>query len=134
MTGHSLGGALATHAVSHLWKLGYKVDQFYSLGSPRVGDNLFQRWFNSVFQDRFKARITHHKDPVPHLPPSDWGFRHLTTEVFYNELNTSYKVCSSTNSEDPLCSNQYLIDGNILDHLTYFGIDYNKQTLLCQFD
>lgn len=81
VTGHSLGGALATHAVAHLIKLGYKVDAFYTLGSPRVADALFEKWFSVIFQNKFKARIVHHKDPVPHLPFMDWGFRHLTTEV-----------------------------------------------------
>jgi surfactin synthase thioesterase subunit len=41
ITGHSLGGALSTHAVAHLLHLGIKVDLFYNLGSPRVGDAKF---------------------------------------------------------------------------------------------
>ena len=27
------------------------------------------------------ARITHHHDPVPHLPKESWGFYHEPTEV-----------------------------------------------------
>jgi predicted lipase len=41
VTGHSLGGALSTFAVADLISHGYKVDQYYNLGSPRVGDKKF---------------------------------------------------------------------------------------------
>ena len=36
--GHSLGGALATHAVAHLITIGYKISLFETYGCPRVGD------------------------------------------------------------------------------------------------
>jgi hypothetical protein len=26
-----------------------------------------------------KPRVTHGKDPVPHLPPKEWGFKHIQT-------------------------------------------------------
>lgn len=67
VTGHSLGAALSTFAVAHMIHLGVKVDLFYNLGSPRVGDARFHDWFTRKF-GHFLARITHHKDPVPHLP------------------------------------------------------------------
>ena len=131
MTGHSLGGALSTHAVADLIHNGIHVDQYYSLGSPRVGDKKFEEWFTKIWGNRFKARITHHRDPVPHLPYELWGFHHPCTEVFYNLDNSYYKVCDST-GEDKTCSNQYDIDMNVFDHLTYFGQDYTKEVLLCQ--
>lgn len=112
VTGHSLGGALAYLATGHIIKLGYKVGALYTLGSPRVGDALYEKWFTNMFEGKFTARIVHHKDPVPHLPFKDWGFRHLTTEIFYDEPSNNYKVCSSS-GEDPTCSNQYWLDANL---------------------
>jgi predicted lipase len=67
VAGHSLGAALATHAVAHLTHLGIKVDMFHNLGSPRVGDAKFHEWFMRAY-GKYVSRITHYKDPVPHLP------------------------------------------------------------------
>jgi|JI6StandDraft_1071083.scaffolds.fasta_scaffold11293_10 predicted lipase len=80
VTGHSLGAALATHAVGHLLHLGIKVDLFYNLGSPRVGDSKFHDWLSKLY-GKFVGRIVHWKDPVPHLPFEAWGFQHLHNEV-----------------------------------------------------
>jgi predicted lipase len=67
VTGHSLGGALATHALVALTNAGIKVDQYYSFGSPRVGDPNFFLYVKSLFPGA-KWRVTHDHDPVPHLP------------------------------------------------------------------
>lgn len=73
----------------------YKVNEFYNFGSPRVGDAKFTAWFNNQYGvDRFKARVTHHRDPVPHLPFQDWAFLHVNTEVFYEgKVSGHYVVC-----------------------------------------
>ncbi len=64
-----MGAALAIHATAHLLALNYEVEALYNYGSPRIGDTKFTVWFNSVYGvNRFKARVTHGKDPVPHLP------------------------------------------------------------------
>ena len=41
ITGHSLGGALATHALAILSAQGFQIKNFYTFGSPRVGDSKF---------------------------------------------------------------------------------------------
>lgn len=81
VVGHSLGGAIATQAVAHLLTKGIKVDKFYTLGSPRVGDGRFHDWFSRMYKGGFVARITHYKDAVPHLPTESLGFEHLNNEV-----------------------------------------------------
>lgn len=76
-------------------------------------------------------RVTHGTDPVPHLPLEDMivsSWRHVLREVYYNELETSWKECSATDSEDPTCSDSNLADLSILDHLNYMGIEIG---LLC---
>jgi hypothetical protein len=77
-----LGAALATHAVADLLANRIQVTTFYNYGSPRVGDAKFTLWFNEKYGQNighFKARVTHAKDPVPHLPFEDWGFLHVNT-------------------------------------------------------
>lgn len=49
VTGHSLGGALATHALVALTSNGVKVDSFYSFGSPRVGDTAFFNFVKQIY-------------------------------------------------------------------------------------
>jgi hypothetical protein len=95
ITGHSLGGALATIAALDLDSWNYanetnnkrmikrKIDirNVYTFGSPRVGD--FD--FAEVYAERlgFKTyRITHGKDVVPSVPNTLLGYRHVPTEVY----------------------------------------------------
>lgn len=112
----------------------YKVTEFYNFGSPRVGDNKFIAWFNDLYgHDHFKARVTHHKDPVPHLPFQDWGFHHVNTEVFYKATKKDgYVVCNDNQGEDKSCSDQYRLDTSVLDHVSYYDIDFTSITLACQ--
>lgn len=102
-------------------------------GSPRVGDKMFSKWFQEIYPNSFHPRVTHGKDPVPHLPPKDWAFEHIQTEVFYEgSLKKGYKVCNDENGEDNNCSNKYLIDGDVLDHVTYYDIDFSAVVVACQ--
>jgi len=39
IVGHSLGAALATHAVARLMKANHKIDDFYTFGSFRIGNH-----------------------------------------------------------------------------------------------
>ena len=41
MTGHSLGGALAVMAAAHLHNKYSLVENLYTLGQPRVGNDKF---------------------------------------------------------------------------------------------
>jgi len=131
--GHSLGAAIATHATAHLLKAGYKINLLETYGSPRVGDKAFSNWFQQIFPNTLKPRVTHGKDPVPHLPPEVWGFQHVQTEIFYEgDLKKGYKICNDASSEDKSCSDKSLTDLNVLDHLTYYDIDFTANVLGCQ--
>lgn len=64
LTGHSLGGALATLAAAHLGN--EAVQGLYTFGSPRVGDARFVAGLTEPTHLRF----VHRDDIVPSLPPA----------------------------------------------------------------
>jgi len=80
VTGHSLGGALATRTSVQLAKhfegaLVYCV----SLGAPRVGNHAFAKGFaKHVFKS---YRIVNDMDSVCKVPPAWFGFWHVDKEI-----------------------------------------------------
>ncbi|WP_158589146.1 lipase family protein [Alginatibacterium sediminis] len=62
ITGHSLGGALATLCFAHI----EHAQGLYIYGSPRVGD----AQFNSLLDKRVAWRVEHKRDPIPFVPPN----------------------------------------------------------------
>ncbi|MEM6362508.1 MAG: lipase family protein [Bacteroidota bacterium] len=68
VTGHSLGGALATMAAASLQENGIKVTGVYTFGQPRVGDGKFSSHLNKKIAGKF-FRFVNNNDVVPHLPP-----------------------------------------------------------------
>ena len=64
LAGHSLGGALAVLAASHLGK--GVVEGVYTYGAPRVGDAEFVATLPSCVHRRF----VHRDDLIPRIPPA----------------------------------------------------------------
>lgn len=67
LTGHSMGGALATVAASELQRLGSPPTGVYTFGSPRVGNKVFASWYDEHLKDR-TFRYVNGMDGVPGLP------------------------------------------------------------------
>jgi hypothetical protein len=63
VTGHSLGGALASLAAYRLAAEGIPIRAAYTFGSPRVGNLDFYSGYNVV-----NYRFVHNNDLVPHVP------------------------------------------------------------------
>ncbi|EKF38209.1 lipase, putative [Trypanosoma cruzi marinkellei] len=138
VTGHSLGGAMATIAAAnlvsqnHLFSHGLKI-LLYTFGAPRVGNMQFVNWLLASFcrGGHESYRVTHKRDPVPHVPPRFIGYLHVPREVWYdNDGNTNGRICNDvvgrpctdlTAKEDPRCSNSAL-PISVADHLNYLGI------------
>lgn len=78
-TGHSLGGAIATLAAASARAANGSAD-LYTYGSPRVGNTAFVEYVESLPGGNY--RLTHSADPVPLLPPSVLGYRHLSPEYW----------------------------------------------------
>ena len=71
VTGHSLGGAMATLVAHRLAAEGFPVRAVYTYGSPRPGDR--------NFRDAYRVpnyRFVNDNDLVPHLPLR-WCYRHV---------------------------------------------------------
>lgn len=90
VTGHSLGGALATlfaaDVSANLPQLQHRLC-VYSLGSPRVGDEAFAREFDECVPHSFRCR--NKLDLVPRLPlwSPAFKYKHVGREVvFRHEL------------------------------------------------
>ncbi|KAK4250272.1 Alpha/Beta hydrolase protein [Corynascus novoguineensis] len=84
VTGHSLGGAVATIAAAYLRKDGYETD-LYTYGSPRVGNHAFVDFV--TLQSGGEYRVTHADDPVPRLPPILLNYRHTSPEYWIDPDN-----------------------------------------------
>jgi triacylglycerol lipase len=79
LTGHSLGGALASLAAAHL-PVG-QVQGLYTFGSPRVGDAAFA----DVLSRTSHFRFVHRNDWVPRVPPEWLGYAHAGTLMTLDE-------------------------------------------------
>jgi len=123
ITGHSLGGALATLcAVDIKTSVGAANSVYlYTFGTPRVGNAAFAQYFTSLTAENW--RVIHYADLVPHLPLQSMNFHHEPREVWYNETFTSYKVCDTT-GEDSTCSGSLGKAAiSIPDHVKYFNFE-----------
>lgn len=132
ITGHSLGGAIASHCAMDFYDyLGIEPYGVYTFGSPRVGNSQFSSYYKSRVKNTY--RITHQKDMVLYVPFYNWGFRHVPTEYWYPTSSSgSYKKCDGS-GEDSDCSRKWsLLPPNIFDHLWYLGFDFTSNYLKCR--
>ncbi|XP_017975190.1 PREDICTED: uncharacterized protein LOC18602863 isoform X4 [Theobroma cacao] len=84
VTGHSLGGALATLLAlelssSQLAKHGAISVTMYNFGSPRVGNRRFAEVYNEKVKDSW--RIVNHRDIIPTVPRL-MGYCHVAQPVY----------------------------------------------------
>lgn len=82
LTGHSLGGALASLLAAMLLADDFEVAALYTYGAPRVGDTRFEKIFNEKFQAAY--RVVNQDDVVPHLPPEFLGFSHNGSRILFD--------------------------------------------------
>lgn len=75
ITGHSLGGAMATIAASRT-----EPDAFYTYGSPRAGTRKFVKSFSHIPH----YRHVNNNDIVPKVPFALLGYRHHSAPRYIN--------------------------------------------------
>lgn len=79
ITGHSLGGALATLCAFRMQRGGYGIRGLYTFGSPRVGCRCLAAQHDWLLFDRH-YRFVHNNDAVPRVP-LPFRFRHCGRQV-----------------------------------------------------
>ncbi|GMG56260.1 unnamed protein product [Ambrosiozyma monospora] len=101
VTGHSLGGALASLAGVELYLMGYNP-AIVSLAGPKVFSPSLAEWVDDVFntddyisklqtqsvsavESNTYTRVTHIGDIVPCLPLVEMGYEHAGSEFYINE-------------------------------------------------
>ena len=87
LVGHSLGGVVAALASLEFKARGWEP-QVTTFGEPRLGNQALVDYldaqFNLTHQASFRGtyrRVTHVNDPVPLLPPEEWGYRMHAGEI-----------------------------------------------------
>lgn len=139
VTGHSLGGAMASIAAMNIsygvkQEYDYVTTYLYTFGEPRVGDATFARAIDDLI---CSYRIVNNQDIVAHLPSCKEDTQgdcirgaspyHHGVEVFYEYDNPYPRECNGEpRDEDRSCSNsgvEKVFDEGpyIHDHLSYFG-------------
>ncbi|EAR84464.2 lipase family protein (macronuclear) [Tetrahymena thermophila SB210] len=123
ITGHSLGGAIATLISVEVLKYLQPKNQIslYTFGAPKIGNQNFVEYLNQIIPNSY--RIVNYYDAVPHLPFKQiLDFRHHGYEIWMTNPNSinQFKVCQH---EDEQCSSQVsLLNFSVQNHISYFGI------------
>ncbi|KAH7700453.1 class 3 lipase protein [Aphelenchoides avenae] len=124
VTGHSLGGALASIGAGVAAKQGIFPSgsiKLYTLGQPRTGDSAYANAINSLVPEAY--RVVNSRDLVPHVPPYGLvGYKHHKNEVWYSfgmSSGARFQQCASDGFIG--CSNPDALNVNVLDHINYFG-------------
>ncbi|MDD2660637.1 MAG: lipase family protein [Methylococcales bacterium] len=88
VTGHSLGGALATLAAARLSLDMHKpINGIYTFGQPRVGDRQFSREVDSELKHRF-FRFVNNNDIVTRIPTRLGTYNHAGSVCFFDAAGT----------------------------------------------
>jgi triacylglycerol lipase len=81
LTGHSLGGAMATVAAAKLLHVDHPFTSVYTFGQPRTMTLETARIFNSEAKDRF-FRFQNNGDIVTRVPSRLMGYSHVGTCLY----------------------------------------------------
>lgn len=139
ITGHSLGGALATLSFAQI----PSARGLYIYGTPRVGDNKFK----SLFDNRPFYRIEHGRDPIPLVPPNlpqlDFNFADIGKLIYISKDGALLSERPTFNMENHKSkfkelivedkkNNQRLVDilkkkGSVIDLTKQFFCEVNEQ-------
>ena len=87
ITGHSLGGAMATICAKRLQEQFNNVKCLYTYGSPRVGD---KKWVKTMQVPHY--RYQNNNDVVCRVPFWIMGYRHHGTNVYLNYKGNTVKL------------------------------------------
>ena len=81
VTGHSLGGALATLCAADIRRSVRLQTTMYNFGAPRVGNRRFAKLYDKLVPDTF--RFVNDKDIIPTIPKI--GYNHVGNLCYFDE-------------------------------------------------
>eukprot|EP01041_Mallomonas_annulata_P003305 gene3305-6543_t len=120
VTGHSLGGALATLTAADLLKEGISPIKLFNYGTPKIFNIEGAKWFSLLNLDIY--RITHRRDIVPHLPLLE-VYTQIAGEWYEPSNELPSKLVRCNGFSDHKCSSKWqFFQLNEVDHLWYEGI------------
>jgi len=124
VTGHSLGGSIASLIATHIlneYNLPEERIRLVTFGQPRTGDTDYADAHNLRFPHSY--RVVNKRDMIPHVPPVKFeDYYHHENEVWYPSgmaPNADFVVCKEGESKD--CSDSQWFDVSVYDHVFYFG-------------
>lgn len=94
LTGHSLGGALATLATDRLLQADIEPHGLYTFGQPRVGNKTYAKKFNQLFRHR-TFRFANNNDIVARLPPRLAGYSHIGRSFYFDRFGKLHRDIGS---------------------------------------
>ena len=89
ITGHSLGGALATLAAATFELQQPKVclNGVYTFGQPRIANHKFAKQYNSKLKE-ITFRCVNNNDVVARVPPQIFGYSHVGKLMYFDSDGT----------------------------------------------
>ncbi|KAK9685947.1 hypothetical protein K7432_015312 [Basidiobolus ranarum] len=148
ITGHSLGGAVATFCAmdikrsylnpkskrsfeSELQIIDSSQIYLHTYGQPRAGNLHFSQLVHKTFAlnstSTTLARITNKGDPVTRLPPRKMGYLHHPHEIYIRHDNTTVSCQDTVDNkvnEDPSCILGVLLPINYREHSNYWDVTF----------
>ncbi|KAG2016286.1 lipase [Coprinopsis cinerea AmutBmut pab1-1] len=133
VTGHSLGGAVASMAaISLKAALPNAPLKLYTYGQPRVGNAAFASLVESRVGVNNIFRTVHTYDGVPTVLFKALGYRHFATEYWnFQDPPNAANTRKCNGGDDPKCSDS--IPSTFINpaHVYYFGEVMGLNPLLC---
>ncbi|GMT36423.1 hypothetical protein PFISCL1PPCAC_28683, partial [Pristionchus fissidentatus] len=127
ITGHSLGGSMASIAAAMIVKEQlWQADKIrvVTFGEPRTGNGEYSATMAANIPNMH--RVVHLNDVVVHKPWAMWGYKHTQQEIYYdNDMSdfSAFVACNDSEEEDLNCSDRdSFLKRNVGDHITYYGL------------
>ncbi|KAL0956990.1 hypothetical protein HGRIS_003090 [Hohenbuehelia grisea] len=133
VTGHSLGGAVASFAALSLkQKYPSRGLKLYTYGAPRIGNAAWATLMEQQLKVDNIFRGVHTWDGVPTMIGRFLDYRHYGTEYWqHTEPSKPSNVRKCNGGEDTSCSNSIISTGINPPHLVQFGQLMALNPLLC---
>lgn len=134
LTGHSMGGSLATMTAVRLGDKYYQhIKGIYTFGCPRMGDSKFVENYDKIFSAR-TFRMVNHRDIVTRLAPRSFGYLHVGGCWFFDsagKLHNDIRYWQQFLETAKGTREEFL---NVVSLVEDHNLDEYKKNVLLNFD